>query len=105
MTVLANMSGVEICCDDLVDSDAPRLLVSFLHISPPPATEAATQSELAAFEHVQQKSAIAITRLARDPDTAQTIINLKGILEHNSVVEKALLSFISPYIVKSQVFG
>ena len=74
--MLANMSGVDGCCDELVDSDVPRLLVRFLHLAPPP--DSAPSAELAAFEHVQQKCAIAITRLARDPDTAQAIVDLKG---------------------------
>ena len=58
VTVLPNMSGVDLRLDKLVDSDAIHLLVQFLYLPPHGGS---TEAELAAFEHIQQKAAIAVT--------------------------------------------
>lgn len=42
-------------------------------------------SEGAACERVQQKAAVTLARLSRDPDVAQTAIQLKGSAERNTV--------------------
>jgi len=74
-TVLANMSGLESCTSDIIDNHGVELLVHFLHERP---CEAGTEAELAACERVQQKSAIAITRLSKEKDVADTIVQLDG---------------------------
>lgn len=50
----------------------------------------ASPSEGAACERVQQKAAVTLARLSRDPDVAQTAIQLKGSAEFN-------LCFIEQY--------
>lgn len=40
-------------------------------------------SESAACERVQQKAAVTLARLSRDPLVAQTAIQLKGTRQHN----------------------
>ena len=74
-TVLANMSGLESCTTDIVDNHGVELLVHFLHERP---ADAGTDAELAACERVQQKSAIAITRLSKDKSVADTVVQLGG---------------------------
>lgn len=76
MTVLANMAQSSSCFDEIADNDGLSLLISFLNIEPraPDLTEA----ELSACERVHQKSAIALTRLAKHPDYAHNIVSQGG---------------------------
>ena len=52
-----------------------ELLVRFLQERPP---DVATDAELTACEHVQQKAAIALSRLCREPANARLAVNAKG---------------------------
>ena len=76
VTVLANMAQSSSCFNEIVDNDGLALLINFLNITP---NSKLTEAELAACERVHQKSAIALTRLAKDPDNAARIVH-KGLL-------------------------
>jgi len=76
VTVLANMAQSTSCFTDIVDNEGLSLLVNFLNIRP---NAKLTEAELAACERVHQKSAIALTRLAKDPPNAQSIVSKGGM--------------------------
>lgn len=63
------------CFDEIVEHDGLKLLLSFLNLTP---NAKLSEAELAACERVHQKSAIALTRLAKDPKYAQTIVSSGG---------------------------
>lgn len=73
--MLANMAAVESCCADITTNTGLDLLVTFLYETPP---EYGNKAELAACERVQQKAAIALTRLCRESRNAQIVAQLKG---------------------------
>ena len=77
VTVLANMAAVEQCWSELVDNGGVALLVDLLGTCPP---NYPTEAELSASERVLQKTAIALTRLSRNSNTAQEVVSLKGSL-------------------------
>ncbi len=74
-TVLANMSAIESCTAHLMENCGVQLLVNFLCESP--AVEG-SPVEKAACERMQQKAAIALTRLCRDQEIAQLVVELQG---------------------------
>ncbi|XP_067947908.1 protein inscuteable homolog isoform X2 [Watersipora subatra] len=80
VTVLANMAQSTSCFDEIVSNDCLSLLLTFLNIRPTPKL---TEAELAACERVHQKSAIALTRLAKDPNNARIVVAQGG--EHRLV--------------------
>jgi hypothetical protein len=82
-TVLANMSGVETCTSDITDNHGIELLVHLLHDLP---CDARTEAELAACERVKKKCAIAITRLCKHKDIANTVVDLQGTLSSPSLI-------------------
>ena len=75
VTVLANMAGVEACCSEIIDNHGIEVLVRFLY---EPKPQFGSEAELAACERLHQKSAIALTRLCRDEDSCQTVLDLQG---------------------------
>ena len=75
VTVLANMAAVETCFPDIATNDGLDLLVQFLYQRPP---KYGTEAEIAACERVQQKAAIALTRLSREARNAQIVVELDG---------------------------
>ena len=75
VTVLANMAAVESCCSEITDNHGVELLVQFLHEAP---VEGARRCDLATVERVQQKAAIALTRLCRDAEVAQSVVDVNG---------------------------
>ena len=78
-TILANMSAIEQCCIDISEQHGVALLVQFLMEEVPSGNNKGNyEAESAACERVQQKAAIALTRLARDPDNAQLVVELQG---------------------------
>ena len=77
VTVLANMAQSSSCFNEIVDNVGLALLINFLNITP---NSKLTEAELAACERVHQKSAIALTRLAKDPDNAARIVHKGGML-------------------------
>ncbi len=74
-TVIANIAAVETCFPDILENHGIELLVQFLYEQQP---EGGSEAERAACERVQQKAAIALSRLSKDPDTAQLIVELHG---------------------------
>ena len=76
VTVLANMSAVSACIGDITACHGVELLVELLHEKPP---DAATDAELTACEHVQQKAAIALSRLCRDVSSAALVVSVGGV--------------------------
>ena len=75
VTVLANMSSTDACAAEIKKYRGLELLVAFLHVRPP---DVATDAELTACEHVQQKAAIALTRMCREASNAKMVANLNG---------------------------
>lgn len=69
------------CFTEIVDNDGLTLLINFLKIQP---NTSLSEAELAACERVHQKSAIALTRLAKDPEHAKSIVNAGGMLQYKS---------------------
>ena len=60
---------------DIIAYNGVPLLVSFLQQRPSSCRQ---EAEVAACERLQQKAAIALTRLCRDEMTAQIIVDLQG---------------------------
>ncbi|ELT97127.1 hypothetical protein CAPTEDRAFT_182206 [Capitella teleta] len=75
-TVLANMAAIEVCCVEITENSGAELLIHFLFEGP---SEEGTATEAQACERVQQKAAIALTRLCKDPEVAQTMLDLQGM--------------------------
>lgn len=75
-TVLANMAAVGSCKAAVVEAGALVLLMSFLQVRP---AKSMNQAELSACERVQQKSAIALSRLCGDVKTATTVTQMQGV--------------------------
>nr|CAD7461562.1 unnamed protein product [Timema tahoe] len=75
-TLLANMAAVPESRPYLAEQRAVVGLLCFLQIRHSPLQRAA---EIAAAERVQQKSAIAISRLCSDPVVAAQVVELQGV--------------------------
>ncbi|XP_040568026.1 uncharacterized protein [Lepeophtheirus salmonis] len=78
--VLANMATNESCRNDLFIQGAIPILLSFLQASPPEQPCGSEDyAQMAATQRVQQKSAIAISRMCGDPSTVEEVIRLNGL--------------------------
>lgn len=75
-TVLANMVAVDNCRQCIINSGGLDLCLQLLQERP---LTYKSSSEVAACERVQQKSAIALTRLCREEEIAQIIVEMEGI--------------------------
>ena len=75
VTVLANMSGIDTCCSEIVENHGIEALIQFLYEREP---QYGSEAEMAACERLHQKSAIALTRLCKDQDTCQAVLDLQG---------------------------
>lgn len=75
-TILANMVAADSCRHDVVDCGGIDICLELLNESP---LDYKTPSEIAACERVQQKAAIALTRMCRDESNAATIVKSEGI--------------------------
>lgn len=75
-TVLANMATTELSRLDIVTYSGIPLLITYLQQRPGDCKQ---EAEVAACERLQQKAAIALTRLCKDSTTAQIIVDLQGI--------------------------
>ena len=75
-TVLANMAALENCSSEITENKGVELLVHFLKERP---SSYKSDAEIAACERVQQKAAIALTRLCRDPGNAPLIVEVHGM--------------------------
>ncbi|XP_069679200.1 protein inscuteable homolog [Periplaneta americana] len=75
-TLLANMAAVPESRPHLAEQRAVVALLCFLQIRHSPLQRA---PEIAAAERVQQKSAIALSRLCSDPVVAAQVVELQGV--------------------------
>nr|XP_048316290.1 protein inscuteable homolog isoform X4 [Myodes glareolus] len=72
VTILANMSVLEQCASDIIQENGVQLIMGMLSEKP----RSGTPAEVAACERVQQKAAVTLARLCRDPDVAQEAVRL-----------------------------
>uniref|UniRef100_A0A3P9LQA1 INSC spindle orientation adaptor protein n=1 Tax=Oryzias latipes TaxID=8090 RepID=A0A3P9LQA1_ORYLA len=75
VTILANLSVLEPCASEVMQEQGVERLLLLLGEKP----SSQSPSEGAACERVQQKAAVTLARLSRDPDVAQTAIQLKAV--------------------------
>lgn len=75
-TILANMVAADSCRHDVVYCGGIDICLELLNESP---LDYKTPSEIAACERVQQKAAIALTRMCRDESNAATIVKSEGV--------------------------
>uniref|UniRef100_A0A8C7Z7B2 INSC spindle orientation adaptor protein n=1 Tax=Oryzias sinensis TaxID=183150 RepID=A0A8C7Z7B2_9TELE len=75
VTILANLSVLEPCASEVMQEQGVERLLLLLGEKP----SSPSPSEGAACERVQQKAAVTLARLSRDPDVAQTAIQLKAV--------------------------
>ncbi|XP_032344854.1 protein inscuteable homolog isoform X2 [Camelus ferus] len=72
VTILANMSVLEQCASDIIQENGVQLILGMLSEKP----RSGTPAEVAACERVQQKAAVTLARLSRDPDVAREAVRL-----------------------------
>lgn len=75
VTILANMSVLEQCASDIIQENGVQLIMGMLSEKP----RSGTPAEVAACERVQQKAAVTLARLCRDPHVAQEAVRLSCI--------------------------
>uniref|UniRef100_A0A3B4A626 Uncharacterized protein n=1 Tax=Periophthalmus magnuspinnatus TaxID=409849 RepID=A0A3B4A626_9GOBI len=75
VTILANLSVLEQCSQEVLQEQGVERLLSFLGERP----SSSSPSEGAACERVQQKAAVTLARLSRDHDFAQNAIKLNAV--------------------------
>lgn len=75
VTVLANLSVLEQCTAEVLQEKGIEQLLLLLNEKP----SSSSPSEIAACERVQQKAAVTLARLSRDPLVAQTAIQLMAV--------------------------
>lgn len=75
-TVLANMATKSSSRGDIITYNGIPLLINYLQQRP---SQYKQETEIAACERLQQKAAIALTRLCKDELTAQVIVDLQGV--------------------------
>uniref|UniRef100_A0A8C0KXQ9 Protein inscuteable homolog n=1 Tax=Canis lupus dingo TaxID=286419 RepID=A0A8C0KXQ9_CANLU len=72
VTILANMSVLEQCASDIIQENGVQLIMGMLSEKP----RSGTPAEVAACERVQQKAAVTLARLSRDPEVAREAVRL-----------------------------
>ncbi|XP_015995054.2 protein inscuteable homolog [Rousettus aegyptiacus] len=72
VTILANMSVLEQCASDIIQENGVQLIMGMLSEKP----RSGTPAEVAACERVQQKAAVTLARLSRDPGVAREAVRL-----------------------------
>ncbi|XP_041693674.1 protein inscuteable homolog isoform X2 [Coregonus clupeaformis] len=75
VTILANLSVLEQSASEVLQEKGIERLLQLLGEKP----SSSSPSEGAACERVQQKAAVTLARLSRDPDVAQTAIQLQAV--------------------------
>jgi hypothetical protein len=80
------MVAVDVCRQDIVCSGGIDVCLELLSESP---LDYKTPAEMAACERVQQKAAIALTRMCRDENNAVTIVKAEGRAYRNFICFKA----------------
>ncbi|NXP53753.1 INSC protein, partial [Heliornis fulica] len=75
VTILANMSVLDQCTSEIIQGNGVQLLMEMLFERP----SSGNSAEVAACERVQQKSAVTLARLSRDPEVADAAVKLSCI--------------------------
>uniref|UniRef100_H3A957 INSC spindle orientation adaptor protein n=1 Tax=Latimeria chalumnae TaxID=7897 RepID=H3A957_LATCH len=75
VTILANMAVLDQCASEVLQENGVQLLLEMLYQK----SHSENVSEAAACERVQQKSAVTLARLSRDPDVAHAAVKLQCI--------------------------
>ncbi|XP_060784540.1 protein inscuteable homolog isoform X1 [Neoarius graeffei] len=75
VTILANLSVLEQTASEVLQEDGLERLLVLLGEKP----SSSSPSEGAACERVQQKAAVTLARLSRDPEVAQAAIKLRAV--------------------------
>ncbi|OXB80508.1 UNVERIFIED_CONTAM: hypothetical protein H355_016298 [Colinus virginianus] len=75
VTILANMSVLDQCASEIIQGNGVQLLMEMLF----ERSSSGNSAEVAACERVQQKSAVTLARLSRDPEVADTAVKLSCI--------------------------
>ena len=70
------MVAVDVCRHDIINHGGIELSLQLLSERP---CDYKTVSEISACERVQQKAAIALTRMCREEEIAQNIVNAQGM--------------------------
>ncbi|XP_071136156.1 protein inscuteable homolog isoform X1 [Mytilus edulis] len=76
VTVLANMVAVDVCRPCIINNNGISLCLELLSICP---ADYKSASEISACERVQQKAAIALTRMCREEEIGKIICTSEGI--------------------------
>nr|XP_060623554.1 protein inscuteable homolog [Anolis sagrei ordinatus] len=74
-TILANMSVLDQCASEIIQGNGVEVLMEMLFEK----SSSGNPAEVAACERVQQKVAVTLARLSRDPEVAHAAINLNCI--------------------------
>lgn len=78
--VLANMAANVDSREEVVKHGGLPILLRFIHAEPPTRPQRPEDfAQMAATERVQQKSAIALSRLCNDPKLAEQVVRLNGL--------------------------
>ncbi|XP_068050209.1 protein inscuteable homolog isoform X1 [Anomalospiza imberbis] len=75
VTILANMSVLDQCASEIIQGNGVQLLMEMLFEK----SSSGNPAEAAACERVQQKSAVTLARLSRDPEVADAAVKLSCI--------------------------
>ncbi|KAM7163609.1 protein inscuteable homolog isoform 2-T2 [Macrochelys suwanniensis] len=75
VTILANMSVLDQCASEIIQGNGVQLLMEMLF----ERSSSGNSAEVTACERVQQKSAVTLARLSRDPEVAHAAIKLSCI--------------------------
>uniref|UniRef100_A0A8D0HHW8 INSC spindle orientation adaptor protein n=1 Tax=Sphenodon punctatus TaxID=8508 RepID=A0A8D0HHW8_SPHPU len=75
VTILANMSVLDQCASEIIQGNGVQLLMAMLSEK----SSSGNTAEVAACERVQQKAAVTLARLSRDPEVAHAAIKLSCI--------------------------
>lgn len=82
-TILANMAGMEGCRGDIITAGGIDCLLQFLQqkpaSAPGQASQAPAMSAITACERLQQKSTIALSRLANEEGVARYVLQRGGL--------------------------
>ena len=75
VTVLANMVAVDVCRHSIINNNGISLCLELLNICP---ADFKLAPEISACERVQQKAAIALTRMCREEEIGKVIVSSDG---------------------------
>ena len=73
--MLANMVAVDVCRHSIINNNGISLCLELLNICP---ADFKLAPEISACERVQQKAAIALTRMCREEEIGKVIVSSEG---------------------------